>query len=113
MTDLTLTPSTPQPGETLTISADYANTGSVPITGTATIQVLDLLEDTIVATYRQPLPLVAPGEHTPIQATWILPDAGLRPYKISVWVLYHARSTQALQAVVRPGQNIYLPAVWP
>ncbi len=110
-TNLKATPASVNPGDQVNLSLDFKNTGTVPITGTAIIQVLSFAKHETVATIRKSTGPVAPGASTTISATWSVPPDGLGLYKFAARVLYNARSTDPLVAVVSSGQATYLPVV--
>ncbi len=110
-TGLTATPGNLEPGDSVDISLDFHNTGTVPISGTAVIQVFSYATGEVLDTFRQDVGPVAPGASMPISHNWTVPSKGFGLYKIGAYVLYNARSTEPLVAVVRSGRAIYLPLV--
>ncbi|RME83114.1 MAG: hypothetical protein D6775_09030, partial [Caldilineae bacterium] len=109
--NLRVTPIEFLPGDALDIAFDFRNTGTVPISGTATIQVLSYASHDTIATFEQGVGPVAPGASAPISVNWTVPPQGLGAYKIAAYVLYDARGTEPLMAVVHAGRRIYLPAI--
>jgi hypothetical protein len=111
VTGLRVTPDSFGPGDPVVISLDFRNTGTVPISGTAVIQVLSYATHEVSAMFQQEVGPVAPGASAPVSVNWTVPSQGLDTYKIAAYVLYRARSTEPLVAVVRSGRLIYLPIV--
>jgi hypothetical protein len=98
-------------GEPMSISFGFRNTGAVPISGTAMIQVLSLVTGEILAAFEQPVGPVVPGASATIQATWTTPSAAPGAYRINAYVLYDARATEPLSASVRVGWARFLPLI--
>jgi hypothetical protein len=107
--NLVVTPVHFQPGDPLAVSFSFRNTGAVPISGTAVIQVLSHVSGAIVAIIERPVGPVAPGASAAIQETWSSPADAAGAYRVSAYVLYAARSTEPLTAAVRTGRLRFLP----
>lgn len=108
-TGLTLTPEFFQPGETLEISHDFHNAGSVPVSGTATIQIMSHETGEIISKFEEKVGLLAPGVTKKVSMKWESPKTACGTYDVTAYVLYSGRSTAVLKTTAMAGEKRQCP----
>jgi hypothetical protein len=110
VTTLTATPESFDPGDTISVTLVFSNTGTVPITGTAVIQVQDGGGD-VVETFNHAIGDLAPAEAVSFEDGWDTSGAAGGLYRILGYVLYDAKATEPKVLTVSGGTRVYLPLV--
>jgi hypothetical protein len=108
---LTVTPANFAPGQAVNVGCTLRNTGTTPISATATIVVRSLISDQVVARFRQDVGPLAAGASMPFSAQWVTPPDARGGYEISAYALYPGRSTSVLTATARAGKSFYMPLI--
>jgi hypothetical protein len=107
----TATPTTFQPGDSIDISLVISNTGTLPITGTATIEVQTADGVTVTTTYTHAVSNLNPATGTTLDDVWETTVATEGTYRIIGYLTYDAKTTGVEVVEVRTGVHIYLPLV--
>jgi len=110
VTALTATPEIFDPGDRIDLTLVFSNTGTVPITGTAVIQVQDGGGE-IVQAFNHAIGGLDPGQAVSLEEGWDTSGAAEGSYRILGYVLYDAKATQPVVATVRARARIYLPVI--
>lgn len=111
ITSFTATPELFDIGDTVDISKVFSNTGTVPITGTAVIEVQDEAGE-IVADFRHDFGDLGPDSSINSDDQWDTSGATGDSYHIIGYVLYDAKATEPSIVVVSTQvRRIYLPIV--
>lgn len=110
-TVLTVTPTQFKPGQTLSVSFVVSNTGQVPVSGTATVQVLSRATERIVARLEPEVGQLAPGGSIKVAASWDSPDDACGTYEVTAYVLYGGQRTPLLQTTASTGEERCPPKV--
>jgi uncharacterized repeat protein (TIGR01451 family) len=99
-------------GDTLDLSLVFSNTGTVPITGTAVLQVLAADTLSVTASFTRTLAGVAVGATAPFDAAWDTTGASGSRYAVRGTVLFDGQATAPRSVMVGTGGGgIYLPLV--
>ncbi len=93
VTDLTVDPQQAQPGESIRISASFANTGTVNLSGSLIVRVSDF-NDIIVDETMYEFTDLLPTETALSENTWVVPASDL--YTVSCYALYQGNATDPL-----------------
>jgi hypothetical protein len=108
LTSMTAVPTGFGPGQSIDLSLAAANTGSMPLNGTAFLLIQD--EDGAeVATFSQAVANLAPGAGILMNRTWTPPEA--RTYSVVGYLAYNGTGTEAHLIRLNPRVKIYLPVV--
>lgn len=110
ITAFTATPTHFDVGEAISVSLVFSNTGTVPLTGTANIQVQDDAGE-IVAAFSHDVAGLAVGHVISFDDTWDTTGAAEGAYTAVGYVLYDARATEIETVVVSTEMYIYLPVI--
>ena len=108
ITDLAATPGLFRIGDAVAISMTFHNTGTVPITGTAVIQVQDA-GSVVVQEFRTDIAGLAPGGSVSVNESWDTTGSSKGDYRIIAYVLYDAGATAPSTASITTVARIYLP----
>jgi hypothetical protein len=113
ITSLTATPSPFKVGDTVHTSLVFRNTGSVPLTGTAFIEVQTADGQTSVATFTHAVENLAPDSTVNLDDAWDTSGATEDAYQVTGYVLYESRSTavESVNLSTRANVRVYLPMV--
>jgi len=108
---LTVDPDTFAAGPHFDIELAFSNTGSVPITGTAVVEVYaaDAVEATGVMTAA--LENVLPGATATFPTTWDATGLPEQDYRVQGQVKYDGRATPMAVVDLASSNKVYLPAV--
>jgi hypothetical protein len=111
----TVTPESFDPGDSVSVSLVFSNTGTLPITGTAVVRVLDGTGET-VQEFQHNVNDLAPGLTTSLDDVWDTSGLAGGTYNAVGFVAYDSTSTDPMTATVNaagasPASNIYLPLV--
>jgi hypothetical protein len=110
VTTFTATPTFFDIGDTIDVSLVFSNAGTVPITGTAVIQVQDETGG-IAQEFRHDVVNLAPASSIAFDDAWHTSGASEGPYRIVGYVLYDSRATSIEVVTVSTEAYIYLPLV--
>jgi hypothetical protein len=108
--DLTATPQNLNVGDSVNLSLVFGNDGTVSITGTAVIRILDN-EGRIVEESRHDFAGLAPGNASGFDSTWDATGAAGGTYNVVGYVMYDSMTTDPMTAIVSARSRIYLPLV--
>jgi len=111
VTTLTATPESFGIGDMVSVTLVFSNTGTVPITGTAVIQVQDGGSE-VVETFSHAVANLAPAEAVSFEDGWDTSGAAGGTYRILGYVLYDAKATQPKVVNVSAEARIFLPAIF-
>ena len=100
-----------QVGETVDISMVFDNVGTLPITGTAVIEVQTAEGFTFAGPFTDTVEGLAPGSSVELQRAWDTTGVALGDYRVIGYVLYDARSTGASTVALTNLRRVYLPVV--
>lgn len=106
----TATPTFFDIGDAITISLAFSNTGTIPITGTAVIQVQDETGE-VVEELSHEVANLAVGHSTRFDDAWDTSGSAEGSYTAIGYVLYDARATEIETVVVSTEAYIYLPVI--
>ena len=115
ITGFTVAPQLFQPGEPVDIALDFENSGTVPISGTAQIEIQDGMGQ-IVAEFSRPVTDLPASQTLHVAEIWDTTGVARGPYRITVQVLYDAKATEMQSLHIRTWMPAYLPWVlkwWP
>ncbi len=110
VTQLTATPESFDVGDSVDVSMVFSNTGTVPITGTARIEIQDD-EGEAVETFVHDVANLATSEAVTIEETWDTSGAARGAYDVVGYVLYDSKSTTVERTTVSSETYVYLPLV--
>lgn len=108
---LDATPQLFNEGETIDISMVFGNVGTLPITGTAVIEVQTAEGLTITGPFTQTVDELTAGHSIEIHEVWDTTGVALGDYRVIGYVLFDARSTGASTVALTNLRRIYLPVV--
>ncbi|MCJ7548706.1 MAG: C25 family cysteine peptidase, partial [Anaerolineae bacterium] len=111
VTALTATPAVFTAGDAVNIAMTFENTGTVPITGTAVIQVRPVDGITTTAAFTQTLTNLAPGVSVVWDDTWDTTGAVAEAYGVLGYVTYNSMASEPVEILVQTKAYIYLPLV--
>ncbi len=97
-------------GDLLSLSFDFQNTGTQPITGTALIRVEGILSGSL-SEFQIPVDNLQPNAMQNIQASWDSSGENLEDFRVTAYVLFEGQTTPALTRVMQTTLKIYLPIV--
>jgi len=106
----TATPTFFDIGDTISVSLVFSNTGTVPITGTAIIQVQDDGGE-VVKDFSHAVTNLAVANLIAFDDAWDTSGAAEGPYTVVGYVLYDSRATSIETITVSTETYIYLPIV--
>jgi hypothetical protein len=112
ITSFTATPRIFRPGDALDVSMVFHNTGTVPITGTAIIQVETGDGLTVTQTFAHDVVDLAPDGEIRFDDVWDTSGVAEGDYRIVGYVLYDAATTGLASVTVGTRARLYLPLVW-
>ena len=115
ITSFIASPQVFEPGEQVNIALEFENSGTVPISGTAQLEIQDETGQ-IVAAFSHPLIDLAAGQTMHLDEVWDTTWAARGAYRITAQVLYDAKATDVQGIGVRTWVPVYLPCVlrqWP
>jgi hypothetical protein len=111
ITSLQATPDLFDPGDTIDISMVFENVGTLPISGTAVIEVQTTSGIMMSGPYTHTIEGLAPGHLVEMDETWDTTGVALGDYRVIGYVLYDARSTGASTVALTNLRRVYLPVV--
>ncbi|NOZ30065.1 MAG: DNRLRE domain-containing protein [Chloroflexi bacterium] len=111
LTDLNVSPFAFHPGDDVAIAFTFRNTGTVPISGTVTLQAYNAAGDIVLDRIRDTNRL-APGASQPIQETWDTEGISPGRYRLVVYALYEGVMTRPLWVDLQVGDPTYLPLMF-
>jgi len=91
VSDLTATPQSVRPGQTVTIDAIIRSSGTLPISGTSFL-CIDDATGTRLASLAGEIVSLMPGEVTQMRRVWTAPAVG--SYTVMCYVLYEGKATE-------------------
>jgi hypothetical protein len=97
-------------GQSINLSLTFENTGTVPVMGTAVIQVRNEADDT-VQEFSHEIANLAPGASAALEDAWDTSEAGEGTYRIVAHVAYDSTATDPAVAIVSTHSRLYLPLV--
>ncbi|HEY65267.1 MAG TPA: hypothetical protein G4O02_11920 [Caldilineae bacterium] len=111
LADLNVSPSAFQAGDEVTIALVLRNTGTMPISGTVTLQAYNAAGEVVLNRARDSGQL-APGASLLIQEAW--DTEGIPPgrYRLVSYALYEGVATNSLVADLHVGRPIYIPLIF-
>jgi len=98
-------------GETIDISMVFENVGTLPITGTAVIQVQTIDGPAVTGPFTHTVTGLAPGSSIELNEAWDTSGVALGDYRVIGYILYDSRSTGVSTVALTNLRRIYLPAV--
>jgi hypothetical protein len=104
----TATPKVFTGGDQIDISMAFDNTGTVPINGTAVVQLLTASGE-MVKQFRDDINDLAPGNAVNLEHAWDTSGVGLGMYRILGYVQYDSKASEPVSLYVSAGTPIYLP----
>lgn len=113
VTALTATPATFTVGDDIAIAMTFVNTGTVPITGTAVVQVYPADVVTATAEFTHTIANLSPGASILLNDAWDTTGATADAYRIVGYVKFNsqASATKVAMVAVRTQIEVYLPLV--
>ena len=111
ITSFTATPEIFDIGDTVDISMVFSNSGTVPITGTAVIEIQQSPGLTTTAVFTHTIANLAPTHAVTLDDDWDTSGAEEGSYRCLGYVLYDSRSTDTVSVNVGTEEKIYLPVV--
>ena len=111
ITTLQATPEFFTVGETVDISMVFENVGTLPITGTAVIEVQTAAGLAVTGPFTHTVEGLAPGLSVELHEAWDTTGVALGDYRVIGYVLYDARSTGASAVALTNARHVYLPVV--
>jgi hypothetical protein len=111
ITSLLATPGFFTVGETVDISMVFENVGTLPITGTAVIEVQTAAGLAVAGPLTYTVEGLAPGLSVELHEAWDTTGVALGDYRVIGYVLYDARSTGASTVALTNLRKVYLPVV--
>jgi hypothetical protein len=115
VTALSASPDPFETGDPVNISLAFANIGTVPISGTAQIEIL-ASDGTAVAQFSQPITALAPDAAGDLNAVWDTAALPEERYRILGQVLYDSKATEPWVIDIQTRVYRYLPWInqhWP
>jgi len=106
----TVTPTLFEIGEQVAVSLTFANTGTVPLTGTAVVQVQTEVGEA-VQEFSHDYSDLAPGNSISFADAWNTAGAASGSYRVLAHVLYESTATEPSVVSVRTYPLLYLPLV--
>jgi hypothetical protein len=111
ITAFTVEPTLFDVGQPIDLSLSFENIGSLPITGTAVIQVLDAANSGL-ALFEHDIGGLLPGALVTVDEVWDTSSAAEGTYRIVAHVAYGSTATNPVVAkVTTEARHIYLPVV--
>jgi hypothetical protein len=110
VTALTATPDFFDVGDTISTSLTFSNTGTVPITGTARIEIQDGNGDA-VGIFTHDVTNLAPSDAVTFDDCWDTSGVEGGTYNVIGYVLYDSRSSNIKTVIVNSEIYVYLPLV--
>jgi hypothetical protein len=110
ITTFTVSPGPFEIGEQVAVSLTFANTGTVPLTGTAVVQIQDQVAG-LVEEFSHDYGNLPPGNSASFTDVWDTSGAAIGSYRVVAYVLYESTATEPSVAIVRIGRSIYLPLI--
>ncbi len=113
VTALTATPAAFTIGDAIAITMTFENTGTVPITGTAVIQVRPADAVTVTAEFTHTIANLAPGASVVFNDAWDTTGATEDAYRILGYVKFNsmASAPKEVMVAVQTQVEVYLPLV--
>ena len=111
ITSLQATPELFNVGETVDILMVFENVGTLPITGTAVIEVQTAGGLAVSGPFTHTVEGLAPGHLVELNEAWDTTGVALGDYRVIGYVLYDARSTGASTVALTNLRRVYLPVV--
>jgi hypothetical protein len=110
ITSFSVTPTVFDPGAPVALSLTFANTGTVPLTGMAMIQV-QTDAGAVVHEYSHNFAGLDPDGSTSFVDVWDTTGVARGGYRIVAYVLYESTATEPRVVGVRTNRPVYLPLV--
>ena len=111
ITSLQATPEFFAVGETVDISMVFDNIGTLPITGTAVIEVQTAAGLAVTGAFTRTVEGLAAGLSVELHEAWDTTGVALGDYRVIGYVLYDARSTGVSTVTLTNARHVYLPLV--
>jgi hypothetical protein len=97
------------PDDLVDIYYDFTNLGTVPLTGTAVVQLRNIFDDSLVE-LTEDFSGLAPSGVLPLHFTWDTTGVSSGVYHLAAYAMYEARTTDPLEASLSTPM-VYLPVV--
>jgi hypothetical protein len=110
ITYFTATPAQFDVGDVIDVSMGFHNSGSVTLTGTAVIRILDEAGEEIYA-FRQDVVDLPPDQSISMDAAWDTSGAEEGTYRLVGYVTYDSGATDLRTAIVSTESRVHLPVV--
>lgn len=110
ITTFTVTPTLFDIGAQVALSLTFANTGTVPLTGTAVVQVQAEVGE-VIQEFSHDYSNLAPGNKVTFADAWDTAGAGSGSYRTVAYVLYESTATEPHVVSVRTRRSLYLPLI--
>jgi hypothetical protein len=111
VTALSATPAAFDPGQVITASLTFSNTGTTALAGTVIMQVQTADGLTVTATFTQTFASLAPGASVQTLKVWDTTGAALGAYRILGYALYEGQTSEPLAVTINTKYRVYLPIV--
>jgi uncharacterized repeat protein (TIGR01451 family) len=111
ITSFTAAPELFDIGDTVGISTAFRNTGTVPITGTAVVEVQTLPGFTTTVSFTHAIADLAPSSTVALDDDWDTSGGDEGSYRVVGHVKYHSTSTDPVAVTVGTVTDVYLPLV--
>ena len=111
VTSFSVTPAMFNLGDTLDISMIFSNTGTVPITGTAVVEIQHSSVLTMGTALTRTIANLGPRSDVVLEDEWDTSGAEEGAYQVRGYVLYHSTSTEPASVLVGTQARITLPLV--
>ena len=108
--DLSVLPDPFTIGDPVSIQYQFTNTGTLPITGTAMIEVKNVASGE-VEQLSQAINDLAPQGSIPVSVNWDTTGASAGDYKVVGYVLFGSQTTDPLVMIIRSYPKLYLPVI--
>ncbi len=110
ITAFSATPDTFLAGDVVNTTLVFSNTGTVPITGTAVVEI-KASDGDVVETFRHDFEGLAVAETIGVENEWDTSEMPPDAYTVLGYVMYDARATEPRSVVVSNQSRVYLPLV--
>ncbi len=110
VTEFSVSPAIFKPGNVIGTTLEFTNTGDLPLSGQAVIQVQTLTDD-IVTEFVQPFSALAAGSTATAQLDWNSTAASETDYRLVGYVNYSSQTTPAVIKLISTHTDVYIPLV--
>jgi hypothetical protein len=110
ITAFAVSPTSFKIGDQVSISLTFANTGTVPLTGTTVVQIQSEAGG-LIKEFSHDYADLAPGSRVSFADVWNTSGTARGDYRVIAYVLYESTATEPSIAMVGTGRSLYLPLI--